>query len=296
MLSPRSRGALLIAVSASAFGAMAILARFAAADGAQVTAVLFLRFAIAGTVLAAFMRARARAWPRGRALATLIGMGGVGYVGQSLCYFTALGHASAGMVALLLYLHPFVVTLLAAALFGHRLGALRLVLVAIAVAGTALTIGGDLHSQPLGLLLGVAAALIYSGYILVGSRVLDVEDPLASATVVMLSAAAVLGVMVIAVQPAFPASASGWAAVVAIALLSTVVAMVCFFAGLRLLGPADAATLSTLEPVVTFALAALLLGEELTPRQALGGAIVVLAVVALARFGSARASPQERGA
>ena len=70
---------------------------------------------------------------------------------------------------------------------------------------------------------------------------------------------------------------------VAIALVSTVVAMVGFFAGIQRLGAADAATLSTLEPVVTFVLAALFLGEAVTLLQGLGGAVVLAAVIALAR-------------
>lgn len=285
MSSDRLRGALQIAVSATCFGAMAIFARFAAADGAEVGAVLFLRFLLAGVVMTALMVATGRRWPRGRALATLAGMGGIGYVGQSFAYFSALNYASAGMVALLLYLYPFIVTLAAVLLFGHRLTRVRVIAVLVAVAGTALTIGGDLQSQPLGLVLGGAAALIYSGYILVGSRVLPALDPLGAATVVMLSAAFSLGVLGAVTRPALPASAGGWLWIALIALVSTVVAMVAFFAGMRRLGPADAATLSTLEPVVTFALAALLLGEGVTPRQMFGGALVICAVVWLARVG-----------
>ncbi|MCB1916211.1 MAG: DMT family transporter [Rhodocyclaceae bacterium] len=294
MDSQRLRAALYVAVSASAFGAMAIFARFAAADGADVVVVLFLRFALAGLLMAGVMGLARRRWPRGRPLAVLSAMGGIGYVGQSLCFFSALGHASAGMVALLLYLHPFIVTVLAALLFGHRLGRGRVACVLAATVGTALTIGGDLHSQPLGLLLGVGAALIYSGYILVGARVLESQPPLAAATVVMLSAAAVLGVLVAVLRPAWPASAAGWLWIGLIAVVSTVVAMVLLFAGMRRLGPADAVTLSTLEPVVTFVLAALLLDEAVSPLQVVGGAIVVAAVVWLARAGGAQPSMRSR--
>lgn len=292
-MSPdRLRGSLFIATSATAFGAMAIFARFAAAGGADVGAVLFLRFLIAGTVLAIWVVASRRRWPSGKNLALLCGMGGVGYVGQSYCYFLALDHASAGMVALLLYLHPFIVMLISAALFGYRLTAVRMISVVLAICGASLTIGGDLHSQPLGLMLGVAAALIYSVYILVGSRVVDHEDPLSAATVVMLSAALTLGGLALFSTPAFPQTRASWIAVTLIALLSTVLAVVCFFAGMRRLGAADAATLSTLEPVVTFVLAAVVLGEAVTGRQMTGGAIVIAALVWLARDGSAK---QERG-
>ena len=76
--------------------------------------------------------------------------------------------------------------------------------------------------------------------------------------------------------------ARGWSSLVAIAVFCTVVAILAFFAGLRLLGPTSTSVLSTLEPVVTVALATWLLGESLSGVQALGalvlGAVVWLAV------------------
>lgn len=76
---------------------------------------------------------------------------------------------------------------------------------------------------------------------------------------------------------------SAWAAVVGIALVSTVLAITTFFAGLERLGPPDTATLSTVEPVVTVVLAAAVLDESIGPAQLLGGALILVAVVALAR-------------
>ena len=283
VVNPRWIGAGLVALSALSFGAMAIFARFAIAGGVDVTALLFLRFLIAGALMAGVMSATRRAWPTRRNALTLALMGGVGYVAQALCFFLALKHASAGLVALLLYLYPFLVTLLGVVFAGERLTWLRGLAVLSALLGTALTIGAGVAGSPLGIGLGLAAAMIYSIYIIVGNRVLKEEDPLAAATVVMLAAAGVFGLLVLGGTPGFPASFSAWAAVLAIALISTVVAMVGFFAGIKRLGAADAATLSTLEPVITFALAAIFLDEPVTATQMAGGAIVLGAVIALAR-------------
>ncbi len=291
MANSRWVGAVWVAVSAVAFGAMAIFARVAFAGGADVLAVLFLRFLIAALVMAAVMAASRRRWPSRRNAALLALMGGVGYVAQSLCFFSALRHASAGLVALLLYLYPFLVTLLGAIFLGQRLTPLRLGAVTAALLGTALTIGGSLAGSGLGIALGVTTALIYSVYILVGSRVLAEEDPLAAATVVMMAAACTFGGLVVLEAPHFPVTLEAWLASLAIALVSTVVAMVGFFAGIQRLGAADAATLSTLEPVVTFVLAAVFLGEPIGGLQALGGAIVLGAVIALARGDAPQAEP-----
>lgn len=279
----RRIGALWVAGSAAAFGAMAIFARYAYAGGAEVVAVLFLRFLLAAGLMSALVVLTGRRWPSPRNALVLALMGGVGYVGQSLCFFLALKHASAGLVALLLYLYPFIVTMLGALLVRRTLSRRRMLLVLIALAGTALTIGGDVSGQPIGIALGVSAALIYSIYILVGEKVLAQEDPLAAATVVMLAAALVFGVLALWQRPTFPVHATAWLAVLAIALVSTVIAMVGFFVGVRRLGAADAAALSTLEPVVTFLLAALFLGEAIRMPQVAGGVLILGAVVLLVR-------------
>lgn len=282
----RWQGVFWIALSAVGFGAMAIFAKLAYRDGVSLSSMLFLRFAIAGVLLAAWGMMRGMRWPRGRHLLWLVGMGGIGYVGQSFSYFAALQYASAGLVALLLYLYPAIVVVLSAVLFRRAIGVGHGWAVAVALAGTALTVGGDLHSEWPGIALGIACACIYSGYILAGEGVMPRVGPLPAATVVMLSAAAVYGAAALSVGPAWPATIGGWAAVLAIAVFSTLLAIVGFFKGLEKLGAADASTLSTLEPLVTLVLAALVLDEGVSAIQIAGGALILAAVIYLARASS----------
>lgn len=82
-------GVLCVLVSAACYGAMPIFAEFTHQNGADVRAVLLVRFAVAGLVLAILMRATSTPWPRGRDLRLLIVMGAIGYVGQSFTYFSA---------------------------------------------------------------------------------------------------------------------------------------------------------------------------------------------------------------
>src|SRR6266566_8835685 len=141
MFTKRHFGLLLIAISAASFGVMPILARFAYAARADPITTLWLRFGIAAMVMTAVMLVRRMPFPRGRVLLGLVLMGAVGYAGVSLAYFTALTMASAGLVALLLYLYPAIVTLLAALIFKDRLTLTKLGAILLALVGTVLTIG-----------------------------------------------------------------------------------------------------------------------------------------------------------
>ncbi len=291
----RRVGIAYVAASAAAFGAMAIFARFAMRDGADTVGLLALRFVLAGAVLVALAAlARVRV-PRGRDLATLVALGAVGYAAQAASFFTALTLAPAGLVALLLYLHPAIVAVLAAWRGHDRLSPRALAALVVALAGTALTVvpsiaaGGE-GAHPAGIALGVLAALIYAVYIVASAGVASRVDPLAMSTVVIASAGATFAAFALARGASLPAGPGGWLAAVAIALLSTVAAITWYFAGLKRVGPTRAATLSTIEPVVTVALAAVVLGERIAPAQLAGGALILAAVLMIAKRSEARRS------
>jgi drug/metabolite transporter (DMT)-like permease len=275
-------GALFVAGSALCFGAMPIFARAAYADGVDPRTLLLLRFTLASAFLWALVAVRRAPVPRGRPLAVLAAMGGVGYAGQAFSYFTALTLASAGLVALLLYLFPVLVALIARFVLGHALTRLQLCAIAMALVGSVLTIGRAGDGTPLGVFFGLLAAAIYSVYITVGSR-LPPLSAAASSAVVTTSAAAVYGVAALATGVHLPATSAGWAAVLAVAVIGTVLAISLFFAGLERIGPVRASIYSTLEPAFTLLLAGIFLGEGVTLSRAAGGALILAAVVLLAR-------------
>jgi drug/metabolite transporter (DMT)-like permease len=274
-------GALFIVISAASFGTLAILGRYAYADGLDTFTVLALRFCLAALLLAGWLRVRHQPWPRGKTLAQLIGMGALGYVGQSFCYLTATQYASAGLVALLLYLYPIFVAVLSVIFLKERFTRLKVFALVLATIGVALTADPQGGSW-LGIVLAIGAAAIYSVYIIVGTGVLKRVTAIQSSTVIFASAGAVYATLAIIKGPQLPHSTSGWSAVVAIVLVATVIPVVTFLAGLRRIGPTNASMLSTLEPVVTVLLAALLFDEVLPPAALIGGALILLAVLLLA--------------
>lgn len=289
--SPRLLGVVLALVSATAFGVLPVLTKVVYADGADPVGVLAVRFWLAAAVLLALARLRGQALPRGRPLAALLLLGGVGYVTQSLCFFFALERISAGLTTLLLYFYPAMVVVLAALLLGERPRPVAVACVLVATCGTALTIGPVGGGQALGVVLGLVSALAYALYVLGNSRVEGV-GPLATAATVMSACAVVYGALALATRPQLPAATSGWVALVGVALIGTVLAVTTFFAALALLGPSDTSVVSTVEPVVSVGVAALVLGERLGPLQLLGGVLVLVAVAVLARAGTARPSRQ----
>jgi drug/metabolite transporter (DMT)-like permease len=283
--SARTVGVGLALTSAAAFGVMPVLTKVVYEDGAEPVGVLAVRFWIASVVLLVLARLRGEALPRGRTLAALLALGGVGYVTQSLCYFFALERISAGLAALLLYFYPAIVVVFAAVLLRDRPRPVAIGCVAVATVGTVLTIGPVQGGQALGVVLGLGSALAYSLYILGSSQVHGV-GPLATAATVLSACAVVYGGLALATRPQLPTEPSAWLALVGVALIGTVIAVTTFFAALALLGASDTAVVSTVEPVVSIGVAALVLGERLGALQLAGGVLVLAAVGVLARVGS----------
>lgn len=283
-------GTALALLSAVSFGVMPVLTKVVYDDGVATLGVLSVRFTLAAVVLLLLARLRGEALPRGRALGGLVLLGGVGYVVESACYFLALERIDAGLVALLLYFYPALVVVLAAVVLGARPRPVALVCVAVATAGTVLTIGPVEGGQTTGVLLGLGSAAAYALYIVLSSSAAQGVGPFATAAVVMGSCAVVYDVAAISTGAVLPSRAAAWLALVAVALVSTVVAVSAFFAALERLGPSDTAVVSTVEPVVSVGVAALVLGERLGPVQVAGGVLVLLAVLALARLAPDRRS------
>jgi drug/metabolite transporter (DMT)-like permease len=288
-------GALLCLLSAAAFGTLGIFGKLAADAGANTATTLLVRFALAALLFAVILRVTGR-WTRlpRRVVLTGLGLGAFGYSLQSALFFAAIDRLDVSMVALILYTYPVFVTV-AAIVLGRVAPSLKAgVALTVASAGLALVLlaGGGAEFEAVGALLALAASLTYTTYILVSDTIIGDVDPFALALLVLTGATASFTVAGLATGSLdFTLSGEAWLWLVLIALISTVVAVAAFFAGLRLVGPSEAAILSTFEPPVTVVLAFLILGERLTVPQLAGGALVLAAVVML-QLPARRAAPR----
>jgi drug/metabolite transporter (DMT)-like permease len=278
----RTTAIFLVLLSALGFGSIAFFAKVAYASGTSPSALLALRFALAVMMLAPVVWFKRLPLPRGASLAGYVLMG-ILYTAQAQSYFNALLYASSGLVALLLYIYPVLVTMLAIFLGWEKADRRSLVLTALACLGLAITLGGKLQGQPAGIVLGILAAAIYAVYILLGNKLSANTHPLSASLVILATAACGNILLALTGGAALPSTNVGWIAIGAIALFSTGMAIAFFLIGVKVIGASQASILSTLEPVLTLTIGVLLLGEHVSGSQLCGGAMVLLAVTLLAQ-------------
>jgi drug/metabolite transporter (DMT)-like permease len=285
----RRAGVALVAVSAVSFGCLALFARIALDNGLSLPMLLFLRFAIASLIMFGAAKVQGLNLPT-RSQAPKLMLLGTVYVGQAVCFFSALRYIPTNLVSLLLYTYPVLVTLMAWLFLHERLTLIKISCLAMALAGSALTIGATGDAKPIGILLGCGSAVFYSIYIVLGSRFMREVNVVAGAAVVMTTTAGAFAIWAAVDDLALPASAEAWFGVLGLAVIGTAVAISTMFAGLERIGPVNTSTISALEPVVTATLGALFLSENLTGLQVAGGVLIILATIILARAIDAKAS------
>jgi drug/metabolite transporter (DMT)-like permease len=282
------RGSVIaVVVSALLFGTLAVLTPLAYRAGAKPLPLLAWRFLIASVLLGGTMALRRPSALKvplsdvGRFAALAV----TGYGFASICFFFALLYASASVVAVLLYTYPAMVAIVSWILGLQRPNLKQAVAIAVTFAGVVLVLDPfepGVTVSTTGLLLGLGAAAGYTSFNLLSARWLPGRSRLVIMAYTFGIASLFVGAVTLLVGQSLSPAAwqpQVWVLLAAIVALPTFGAVVLYLEGIRGLGPSQAAIISTLEPLFTIALAAVVLGERLRPIQWAGAVLVVVGIV-----------------
>jgi drug/metabolite transporter (DMT)-like permease len=279
--APHLRGTLLCLAAGVAFSVSPILIQVAYSHGAAVTGVLAWRYLAAAVLLLGIAGRKMLRVPVKAALGAFV-LGAVVYALDSALFYGALERTSAPLASLVHYAHLVLVVGVAAMIGRERLNRRRLVALAGIFGGVALVGGAAVNPDLVGIGMALGSAAAYAVYILLSDRLLRDADPMALAAYLTAGAATsfivaggVLGSLGAVGGPA------GLACLVGAALVGSVFAVTSFLKGVRLVGPSTASLLVTVEVPVTIALAAVVLGQHMTPPQLVGAGFVVAAIVTM---------------
>jgi drug/metabolite transporter (DMT)-like permease len=278
---PTGVGLVLTLASAILLSALAVLTQLAYDEGATVGTTLLGRFLLATAILWPLVWAIRSRRPGRRHVVAGIGLG-VGYSAHAWLFAESLARLDAGLVDLLVFTYPALVTVGAIVLRRDRWSSRRGLALGAATAGTTLVLVGGLGSiDPLGAALALASALAYATYILTSAGELERTEPLVLTALVTTGAAATLIVAGVArADVSLDLGASTYALIAAIGLVS-VAGMASFIAGVSRLGPARASIVSAIQPALTPVLGFAVFADRLGAAQALGGMLVIAGVVIL---------------
>ncbi|MFE9576548.1 EamA family transporter [Nocardia sp. NPDC006044] len=255
------------------------------ATGLSPIAVATCRLAVGGLLLVALLAATRRPWPRNLLAWRRIGAVAVLAATFQACYFGAVAASSVSVATLVtIGASPVVVALLEQFTGRRVLDRRRAATIGLALSGLALLVGvpsGDVGSTGLlaGAALAVAAAAVFATVTVISSQPVDGLDSMTTTGLGFTGGAALLAPLALTTGFAFAPTPGSFVLLAALGLVPTAIAYTLYFRGLPDAGPGTAAILALLEPLTGAALAALVLGERLTPLGLLGAALLTAALV-----------------
>jgi drug/metabolite transporter (DMT)-like permease len=267
-------------LGASSFAAADVLIKVVLIEGADVLTMSAIRAVLGVAILFGWLKLVPPPAAFSRR-ATWISLGlGVLFAGNVFLLFTAVQAVEVPIAILTYFVYPLLTGLAAAASGLERVTWRGAAAAAAAFLGLALMIGA--HPTTLaavGILAALGAAVCRVVILLVTRALLSGADPLRITWYSLLSSTAVFLVTALAAgnwQP--PATATGWVALIVLSGAITAGLLGVFASTVRI-GPFRTALFMNLEPLLTAIGSALVLGEVLTPLQALGGGVMLAALV-----------------
>jgi drug/metabolite transporter (DMT)-like permease len=268
-------------VAATSFGVCDTLVKLVLAGGIDVLTLALIRGVVGVAIVFVYLRLSAplaAASARQRAFALALG---VLFAGVVYGLFEAIDRITVPVGVLTYFVYPLL-TGLGGALFGvERIGWQGIVTAIVAFCGLALTI--EAYPQQLSLIglgFGLGAAVCRAAFLLIARRELQQLDPRLTTWYSLLSSTAIFAIAAVATLN-WPAShdLGGWllAAVVGV---GTAIAILTLYMSTIRIGPFRSALVMNLEPLLATVLSAPLLGQVITPVQALGAVIMLAALAA----------------
>jgi drug/metabolite transporter (DMT)-like permease len=249
-------------------------------DRVPVVDFLAVRFTIASLALLLLSpRAIGRLSPERRRQALVLGgLYGVAQIMQT----AGLAHTAASVSGFITGMYVVATPLFAAVLLRSRIGAMTWVAVLLAVTGLGVLTLGDLSSG-LGLGYGEAltllAALIYALHIVGLGAWSDSRDALGMSIIQCMVIAAISAVAAAPGGIVLPSTGDDWLSILYMALVAGAAAMLGQTWAQAHLPPTRTAIIMSMEPVFAALFAVLLGGESASLRMALGGALVLAAML-----------------
>jgi drug/metabolite transporter (DMT)-like permease len=222
--------------------------------------------------------------------------GVVGLAGMHFTYFKAISYTNVATAILLEYLAPVLVLIVSVLFLGERLTWALPSGVALSVLGCSLVVGAiggeGLTVSAQGIMWGLVSAAFFAGYSLMGRYAAPRFSPW-TALVYGLGFAAAFWLIYLGgpsgIATAF-ASPSSTAAVLFIAVVSTIVPFAAFLKALHYIDPTRATIIATLEPVSAGVAAFAAFGETFGAVQLVGALLVLAAIVVIQAPGTAAES------
>ena len=275
-IHPSSR--LLLTASMIIFGTLGLFTRNISLSSGELA---LYRAVLAAALILVYLTVTGQSLPIGtirRELPLLIISGmamGINWV----LLFQAYRFTAISMATLSYYFAPVIVIVACPILFREKMTPRQLICFVMSTAGLVLIIGAGgagNGTDLIGVLFGLGAAVFYATVILMNKFIRQVTG--IHRTLIQFGGAILILLPYVAFTGGFHLGSldgRGWICMLIVGLVHTGITYCMYFSSLKDLSGQETAVLSYMDPLVATLISVLLLGEPMTPAQALGGVMIL---------------------
>lgn len=277
-----TKGYLLAALAAAAYGTNPAFAVPLYADGMNPNSVLLFRYVMGLPILALILVVRRTGFRLAKDEVGPTAILGILMSLSSLGLFESYKYMNSGVASTLLFVYPVMVAVMMIFFFHEKFRMTVALCLLIMAAGLMLLMkpsGGETLSA-FGCLLVMLSALTYALYIVfvnVSKTIKEIPTTKLLFYVLAWGCLVFLVMIPMGHSLTMPPAASGWLNLTALAVIPTVFSLACTTRAIQLIGSTPTAILGALEPVSAVVLSVAVLGQAITMREIAGGLLIVLA-------------------
>ena len=291
----RSKGSLLVILSAIIYGLVPLIAKIVYSQGGTPLEASLLKGSLALPVLWLLMRylhIPPRMAPEMHVSAFILSLGACF---TQMLLFSSYQHISSGLSTTLHFTYPVFVVLACILFFQEKASGIKLLCVTLCTVGIFLFYTPGESFNLFGAALAFISGMTYAFYVVYLSRgKVQHLHPFALAFWSSLyTSIETLIILLCTRSLTLALTPAGWGAAFLFSFFTTVIALVVFQMGLKIVGPQKASILSTFEPIVSIVVGVIVYQEPLGFRTAVGTALVLLAAILLAAFDKTDSSNPE---
>ncbi len=276
------KGYSLAALAAAAYGTNPAFAVPLYGHGMNAVSVLLFRYLLGLPILAVIMAVRRKSFSLRKEEIVPTMILGVLMALSSLTLFESYNYMNSGVASTLLFVYPVMVAVMMIMFFHEKFNISTVICLVVMGAGLMLLMKpqGDASLSLFGCLLVMLSALTYALYIVmvnVSKSVRNIPTTKLLFYVLGWGCLVYVGMIVTGSELTVPTENWGWLNLLALAVIPTVVSLGCTTRAIQLIGSTPTAILGALEPVSAVVLSVLVLGQQITVQDIIGGGLIVVA-------------------
>ncbi|MCY6957465.1 DMT family transporter [Clostridium brassicae] len=278
-------GIIYAMLSSAAFGLSPIWTKDACNRGTNSITMLLSRVSITAIILFIyFLIKRVDFKVSKNQLVSLVFISIIGYASTTICLFLSYNHISVGLATTMHFVYPAVVTILMCLIYKEKIHFGKILSIFLSICGIyCLIYTKNMNINFKGVFLAIISGIFYSIYIIGvekgGIEELDVLVSTFYITLITSICVFIFGQFSVGIKIVYDCRV--FIDAMCGAIFSTLLALVAFVKGIKIIGSSNASILSTFEPIVSVIMGIIVLSEEINLSMVLGTILIIISVIFL---------------